>query len=86
MPYDPVQNAIDEQGRGIQFKHENIRGTGSKDLTRGQLVRARRRTENILIEMADKISAMEQARKPKKRSRRRRRRGPKVMVWSPCQS
>ena len=82
MSSDPLQDAVDEQLRGCVLITENTKGTGGKGLTRAQIVDPRRRTETILINMADRIKRIEKSKNDKSKKRRRhRRRGPKVSTW-----
>jgi len=80
---NPIDEAINEQLQGYIHEPGVERGVRGGYLTIPQMLRSRRRTEDIFIEMADKMKTCvlpEQRSAKKRKKRRRRRRGAKVLV------
>jgi len=77
MRPNPVEMAIDEQLQSA-FPQPEIDKEGKPTIELYKI--QRRRQENILIEMADKMRPKNSPRTHKKGRRRKRRRGPKVLV------
>lgn len=82
MKLDPIEQAINEQTRGFSPRDGLENGVKGKRLTKQQICRFRRSTENILVDMADKLKASKKGDQVKNKSsrNRKRRRGPKVLV------
>ena len=82
MKIHPIEHAINEQARGFVPADGLENGIKGKCLTKQQIYHSRRRTEDILVEMVDKLSTCEESIQnlTKKSRRRRRRRGPRVLV------
>lgn len=78
----PVEKAINEQARGFVPVDGLENGIKGKRLTKQQIFHPRRRTEDIMVEMVDKLRTWKEPDKPKpkKTRKRRRRRGPRVLV------
>jgi hypothetical protein len=81
MRIDPVEEAINEQARGVVAEKNLEKGIKGKCLTKQQIWVPRRSSETIMVEMIDKMRAIEKQREKnlKKSRRRRRRRGPRVL-------
>jgi hypothetical protein len=81
MRIHPIEQAINEQARGFVPVEGLEKGIKGKCLTNQQIWIPRKSSENIMVEMADKLRSFKKANrgKPKKSRKRRRRRGPRVL-------
>jgi len=82
MSIHPFEQAINEQARGIVAEDNLEKGIKGKCLTKQQIWVPRKRTENIMIDMIDRLRKWKEfdSGKPRKSRRRRRRRGPRVFA------
>jgi len=82
MRIDPVEEAINQQARGVAAEDNLEKGIKGKCLTKQQIWVPRKRTENIMVDMVDKLRTWKApaSDKMKKSRKRRRRRGPKVQT------
>ena len=82
MKIDPVEEAINEQARGVAAEDNLEKGIKGKCLTKQQIWIPRKRVENIMVDMVDKLTTWKElaSGKAKKARKRRRRRGPKVLT------
>ena len=83
MHRNPIDTAISEQLQGFSPEPGIGRGIKGKRLISAQIWRPRKRTEDILVKMADSMKtwAPPDHRPNPKRKRRKRRRGPRVLVY-----
>ena len=86
MRQHPVEKAISEIARGFVPNDNLNNGVRRKRLTRRQIVKPRRPTETVMVDMADKTSAWKGPNigKRTKKKKRKRRRGPRVLVANRC--
>jgi hypothetical protein len=77
MRPDPFESAIDEQLQSV-FPQPEIGKNGKPTIERYKT--SRRRQEDILMDMVDKMRSSNSHNPQKKGRRRKRRRGPKVLV------
>ncbi|UCE07089.1 MAG: hypothetical protein JSW07_03365 [bacterium] len=82
MRIHPIEVAINEQARGFVAVDGLENGIRGKCLTKQQIFRPRKSTENIMVEMVDKLRTWKEPEqgKPKRPRKSRRRRGPRVLV------
>ena len=81
MRQHPINKAINEIARGFVPNPGLSNGVCRKRLTKRQIVKPRRPTETVMVDMADKMRAWKDSnanRRTKKRRRKRRR--PRVLV------
>jgi hypothetical protein len=77
-----IAQAINEQARGFSPRDGLDNGVNGKRLTKQQICHHRRSTENILVDMIDKMRDWKKSNKgeQKKDRKRRRRRGPRIQA------
>ena len=80
MGQHPVEKAISEIARGFVPNDNLNNGVRRKRLTRRQIVKPRRPTETVMVNMADKMRAWKDSNAEGRKKKRKRRRGPKVLV------
>jgi hypothetical protein len=77
-----IEQAINEQARGYSPRNGLDTGVKGKRLTKHQICHHRRSTENILVDMADKLRDWQKSNRDeqKKDRKRLRRRGPRIQA------
>ena len=82
MKPDPIEQAINEQVKGFIPRNGLENGVKGKRLTKQQICHRRRSTENILVDMADKMRDWQKSNKGKQKTncKRRRRRGQRIQA------